>query len=725
MKYSRKKKKYTVFSPALIFSNIFLAMKERSVKYRIVVNMNNTLCVITSATVLVYGQTDSNCTSTSTTGTHFMVAVPESTIKPDKIVLHITSTNMTNVTVKAPDIYFDRTFSIVDHIQVNLSSGIMHTSSGTSKKGIEIKCDKPCSVAVLPHHSNDAVEGFLAYPVNALSTKYVISSYDPNSGSSSEFLLAGIEDNTHVELTKHYGRYIDGNTLTFNKFNTYMFKSRYDLSDSMISSSKPIAVFSATGSSKIPNGYGDFQYIVEQMIPTKFWSKSYIVPALYPREEYLYRIYSAENDTSVIQHHDNATNTTLDSTTHISNLASNPSVIIADKPISVIQYCYDRDTMYGDPFMTTVQAISQFENTYEFITDFDRMNTGIWPVTLAITALSTDVSGILLDGSNSYIHLHGHKEPVPPPLDNYTVIYINMTSETFGSFHTLHHEFGKPFGATLYSLPGTAAGYGYPLKFALKDKVCQMPTTTTTTTTTMTTTTTTTTSTTAATTTTTLAITTTTPIPSSAKVSTTTEWNSATAFYINNNTGTNQSGIQCFDCRDIPHLKYCDKVTTCSLHEVCYVESYTKPHGEKLYRSGCIQKERCIPLSGQNDCLQCCESHDFCNMDGCEEEAQGSLSGGNRGPYCYDCSHLGENEKCHSVQICPSDQVCMVEKYTWGDNDFNYVMGCIRPHVCEARKRSIVDRKLNVRHAPVCTHCCSSDFCNQNCTHHYTPGIIG
>lgn len=155
------------------------------------------------------------------------------------------------------------------------------------------------------------------------------------------------------------------------------------------------------------------------------------------------------------------------------------------------------------------------------------------------------------------------------------------------------------------------------------------------------------------------------------------------------------------------------------------MESYTKPHGTKLYRSGCIEKELCIPLNGQNDCLQCCDSSDFCNMDGCEEEALGSLAAGTRGPYCYDCSHLGENEKCESVQICHSDEVCMIEKYTWGDDDFNYVMGCVRPHVCVAKKRSLEDLKLSVRHVPVCTHCCGSDFCNQNCTHQSTPGIIG
>jgi hypothetical protein len=126
--------------------------------------------------------------------------------------------------------------------------------------------------------------------------------------------------------------------------------------------------------------------------------------------------------------------------------------------------------MDGDPFMTTVQAVSQFQNSYKFVTDFDKMSSSRWPVTLVITARTTDISEILLDGSNSYIQAHSQIMSVPPPMADFSVYYINMTYNVFGSFHTLRHASGKPFGATIYSLPGNAAAYGYPLKFALKDQ---------------------------------------------------------------------------------------------------------------------------------------------------------------------------------------------------------------------------------------------------------------
>jgi hypothetical protein len=173
----------------------------------------------------------------------------------------------------------------------------------------------------------------------------------------------------------------------------------------------------------------------------------------------------------VTRHNGNVTLSNVITSKHFDSIESDSTVIIADKPISVIQYGYHDDIVDSDPFMTTVQAVSQFQNSYEFVTDFDKINSLIWSVTLTITTHTSEISQILLDGSNSYIQAHSHKTPVPPPMDDYSVYYINMTHYDFGSFHTLRHAAGRPFGATIYSQPESAAGaYGYPLKFALKDQ---------------------------------------------------------------------------------------------------------------------------------------------------------------------------------------------------------------------------------------------------------------
>lgn len=352
----------------------------------------------------------------------------------------------------------------------------MHFGSGSTsslkKKGIEITSDEPCSVTVLTHHAHDAVEGFMALPVNALSTKYVLSSCEPYSGASSEFLLVAMYNNTRVDMViRHYDTVKTRKSVTINEYNTYLYTAAYDMSNSIISSNKPVAVFSGSGACKIPPHTGDYQYIVEQMIPTEFWPKKYIVPVLYPMVYYQYRIYNVENVTAVQSTTGTTKHDMIMNQNYYTTRASQPTVILADKPISVIQYgYYFNSSIYDDSFMTTVQAISQFQSSYEFVTDFDLMHSLIWPVTLTITVLTADIPGLILDNSSLVIQ-QGHMELVPAPFSNYTIVYINMTSNKFGTFHILRHRQGRPFGAMLYSMSMVAAGaYGYPLKFALEDK---------------------------------------------------------------------------------------------------------------------------------------------------------------------------------------------------------------------------------------------------------------
>ncbi|XP_053380359.1 uncharacterized protein LOC123530604 [Mercenaria mercenaria] len=169
------------------------------------------------------------------------------------------------------------------------------------------------------------------------------------------------------------------------------------------------------------------------------------------------------------------------------------------------------------------------------------------------------------------------------------------------------------------------------------------------------------------------------------------------------------------------HLKYCDKVSKCQNEdEVCYVQRYTRSLDVGLFRSGCAHPQQCSNSDSNGGCFKCCDGN-FCNSAGCGED--GFPAPGQRGPICFDCPHEGEDEECDIVQLCHSNQVCMIEKYEWGDNDFHYIRGCTEAQVC-TKKRSASE--LSTRNAPVCSHCCHSDFCNINCTSvHTAPAIVG
>ncbi|XP_053380353.1 uncharacterized protein LOC128548857 isoform X2 [Mercenaria mercenaria] len=88
-----------------------------------------------------------------------------------------------------------------------------------------------------------------------------------------------------------------------------------------------------------------------------------------------------------------------------------------------------------------------------------------------------------------------------------------------------------------------------------------------------------------------------------------------------------------------------------------------------------------------------------------------------------NCSNISDKGMCDHVQLCPSDQVCKVEKFDLG-NGFQYNMGCSQVQTCTS-KRSVDGRASGS--VPICSHCCRPDFCNLNCTSTVDPGtgIIG
>ncbi|XP_060605111.1 IgGFc-binding protein-like [Ruditapes philippinarum] len=169
--------------------------------------------------------------------------------------------------------------------------------------------------------------------------------------------------------------------------------------------------------------------------------------------------------------------------------------------------------------------------------------------------------------------------------------------------------------------------------------------------------------------------------------------------------------LRCYHCDEMSSLEVCDAVKTCSDAQICFAEKYASRTGY-FYKSGCMPKEQCQnTTSSSGVCLECCHGN-YCNNKGCGDDRFPDRQ--NRGPMCYDCQHiLNDTDLCMKVTMCGPDEVCSIEKYRWG-NDFHYKMGCTHK-LCTPMRRSSVPRRLR-RSTPVCSACCTDDFCNGNCT---------
>jgi hypothetical protein len=372
---------------------------------------------------------------------------------------------MANVRVIAPLLKLDNIYQVSNSTLITLSGILSQNEDGKQLKGIEVTSDVNISITYITVGSADWFEGMLVLPTKALGMHYYAASYRPISSFSSEVLVAAIENDTDVVINITLNLHGHGSTsFRLQKYETYQFKSKFDVTESYISSNKPIAVISGAALVNIPPNTGDTQSLIEHLTPIKYWTTQFIVPPTYPRTHFVLRIF-ASKDGTLMRYHSKAGN-------HARHMrkgrlialtgGSDPMTITANKPIMVVQYGHDGDNIAGDPFMMNVQGVSQFVDSYKFeVPSFYDSGSN----SVAITAKKADVGGIELNGLPI-----GQWEiktlPVVSPFADYVTIFVNVTAN---NSYDLSHSGGAKFGAFLYGRPGIAVAYGYPLRLMLHD----------------------------------------------------------------------------------------------------------------------------------------------------------------------------------------------------------------------------------------------------------------
>ena len=156
--------------------------------------------------------------------------------------------------------------------------------TGKNTKGIRITANKPISVygyALIPRLQHVG-EGFLGLPVDILGKEYIVPTH--SLVESSIVQVVAQEDNTQVSFMLrlprggrvHDGvRYLQSGELintTLNDLEVFQVHLNTDLTGTVVTSSKPIAVFSVA--------YVFSGHSVEQIPPVSVWRKEFItIPA--------------------------------------------------------------------------------------------------------------------------------------------------------------------------------------------------------------------------------------------------------------------------------------------------------------------------------------------------------------------------------------------------------------------------------------------------------------
>ena len=220
--------------------------------------------------------------------------LPSIPYDPGNDTLYITTFENTKVNVHVPALIQqgDRQFSVSAlGVKVVTLPGKLRFGEFTGKdtKGIRITANKPISVhgyGWILLGSKHVGEGFLGLPVDVLGKEYIVPTYSP-VGSSIVQVVAQ-EDNTQVSFTLrlpsggrvHYGdRYLYSGELintTLNDLEVFQVQGDSDLSGTVVTSSKPVAVFSGDDCTLVPADKHPCNHLVEQIPPVSVWGKEFI-----------------------------------------------------------------------------------------------------------------------------------------------------------------------------------------------------------------------------------------------------------------------------------------------------------------------------------------------------------------------------------------------------------------------------------------------------------------
>ncbi len=288
-------------------------------------------------------------------------------------VVMVTSKYNTEGKIEAAGVGFLKTFSVIANtvtiIKIPETVELIYSEKVT-EQGLLITTNSPSSVYI-HQYSNFRSEATLVLPIDALGTEYYTMAYlgkfSKNQVYPSQFVMIATQDNTKIDFTPSSNTNNNlsagqTNSIVLNTGETYMVQASReteDISASYISANKPIAVFSGNPWTGVPDECGNWDNLLEQMVPVTAWGKEFITaPSAFTNYD-LFRIMASENGTVV---NINGAKNNIAKGKFIEYTSSAASYIKSNKPIMVAQFliggkCNGHDT--GDPSMLILNSIEQ------------------------------------------------------------------------------------------------------------------------------------------------------------------------------------------------------------------------------------------------------------------------------------------------------------------------------------------------------------------------------
>lgn len=379
---------------------------------------------------------------------------------PGALSFFISGDVATTGTVSAPGTGFTTNFTVTPGTvtTVTLPTGTLELNSSNSieNKGIHIVAGQEVTVYGLNRYSA-TTDAYLALPTDILGTSYINLGYkNTNIVNSTQFGIVATQNATTVTITPTVttsGRAAGvPYNITLNQGQTYLLRNTdaapQDLSGTIITSNKPIAVFGGMQCANIPMNYYACDHIVEQLPPTTAWGKNFIsVPLKTRTKGDTFRFLASANNTTVEVNGTIVAN--LNKGQLYETVLTTSSQIKSNNPILVAQYSNSSsfDNVTSDPFMMLITPYEQFLGNYTFSTPASGFSGNY----VNVVAPSAAVGALKLDG-------------VVIPAASFSAIgttgFMGAQLNIALGSHTINGS-NLPFGIFVYGYDSYDS-YGYP-----------------------------------------------------------------------------------------------------------------------------------------------------------------------------------------------------------------------------------------------------------------------
>ncbi|MFZ5522644.1 MAG: IgGFc-binding protein [Pseudomonadota bacterium] len=366
---------------------------------------------------------------------------------------------------------------VFDSIMNKWVDAVLTNNEVVEAKGIHVTALSPVSVHVVSETPYTA-DGYLALPTAGLGTSYYVMSYASTGQIGSEFAVVATQDNTSVTITpKAAGSTNPANvpfTVVLNIGQTYQFENPAydDVTGTLVTADKPIAVFSGHRFANLPSSFGYGDYLVEQLPDVSIWGKTHHTSLFNGRSSYTVRVLASQNNTtftSTIPAGNAAAIGTLNAGEFRDVVMSGVGEFISDKPVLVAQFMHGfaEDNTKGDPSMVIVTPAEQGMIDSTFGVHGLAGTTGAF---MNVVTKTAELANLKLDNVAVDLAL------TPFTKVGGTIDYSTGMIPVTPGAHTLQGS--GPYSALVYDygIGGNAVSYAYPVGANLSAPVTQTAT---------------------------------------------------------------------------------------------------------------------------------------------------------------------------------------------------------------------------------------------------------